>query len=331
MSDPSSDNKIIIKFEVHVPMTGGAPAVIMPQSVAQPAAVPPAAVPAPAPASGGPFLSCTELAGLAVGSSPRALAGVTLPVDTALVKVTTNSQTICVTHDQDSSILGVPVDVYVKVQPPAAPLPGVILADDTPPGLRAEPIGIGGSFYQWRHLAVPNVACAAPGTGVVLPSNRLLVWRKYNLLPFWTRESVLFQGECSTMTDCDDERIKHGFAETSQVIDTAPVALCTLVQGFGGALCQLNGRWLLIRKPGGTHATWSCGGDGHGTPRVELIADSCGCEPVKLRLSCAGVHALYSAPRKQFNPLGQSRFVRCGDPGALVGCDAPGELSVVPA
>jgi len=322
MSD-ASDNKILIKFEIHVPVGAGqTPVVVQPEALRQAAAPAPAAPPAPSPA----LMQ-------AVQSITMTPTSVTTPSGRAKVKVvgTNTSGVICVTNSNDTSTLGIPLNVYLNVVPLGVSLPAPPLSTATPDGVQAETVPAGSDYTNWKHEAVGGATCEPPSTGLPVCNNTLIVYRKYPGQSHWSRELIDFRGECSDVTDCESAT-NALLPVAAGPIDTVPDALQVIARGFGGALQILNGKWILrrLRQAAAGNLAWVSGGDGQHQPRAELRGNACGCDPVELSFACGGKRIVYRASREQFNPLGASRFVR-GDPSeALAGSECPSEMQVVP-
>ena len=222
MSD-ASDNKILIKFEIHVPTGAGQTPVVV-QSESSEAAVRASATPAPSPGLTQVSQSLTIV--------PTRL---TLPNGRAKVKIvgTNTVGVICVTNANDTSVLGIPLDVYLKVLPLGSPIPAPPLSTAIPDGVQAQTVPAGSDYTNWRHDAVPDAVCEPPSTGFPVCNNTLIVYRKYPGQSHWARELVDFRGECSNVTDCEaGTNIVLPIA--ARVLDTVPEAMEVIARGFGG-------------------------------------------------------------------------------------------------
>src|SRR5215204_2189169 len=159
MSD-ASDNKILIKFEIHVPVGAGQNSVVVqPEALRQAAAAAPAS---PAPAAPSPALMQV------VPSITMTPTSVTTPGGRAKVKVvgTNTSGVICVTNSNDTSTLGIPLNVFLNVLPLGSSIPAPPLSTATPDGVQAETVPAGGDYTNWKHDAVGGAICEPPSTGL---------------------------------------------------------------------------------------------------------------------------------------------------------------------
>lgn len=299
MSDHHDDNKVLIKFEIHVPLGVGVSPVIVNS--------PPGAV-APKPAHG----------------------GIDQPVACAKVKTTSpnTNGVICVSVTEAPDAFGrLPVDVYCKIISANDPIP----RDPTAAGVGAThvPPNSTGSYSNWHLNELGTAQCAWAGSCTELPFNELVVWRKYPSENFWTIEVRAFRGQCATTTDCS----YSAAGAVAQVFDTIPAAIEVISQGFGGKLEPLNGRWLLprVERTAAGEVIWSCGGDGESHPRVQLHGQSCGDQPMSLELACAGQRLVYTLERAAFRPLGENRFFWSRQESIPRDCSFPTQLVVIPA
>lgn len=312
-----SDNKILIKFEIHVPiLPGQKPEMI---GIAEPPCPPPLPsppIPAPSPAQ--------------VCPPKRRPAGVDLPCK---VKVTgTNlSGVICATASGEDPV---PSEVWLRIVAPGAPFSGPDTFNDTSPTPLGAPVMMGDppTYSSWQADAVPNALCATPGTGIICPENDLVIWRKCQGDPTFSVQIIRFRGECSATTDCEDKCRGTSSVAASRLIETMACAYRIEARGFGGPFAPLNGTWVVPRCPCAAegYAAWASGGDGVHEPRIDLHGKLCGCDPWELRLCCGKCHVVYTCARDKFNPLGASRFVWCGERTSLSECVFPTELRVVP-
>jgi len=170
----STDNTVVVKFEVHVPRNPcpcgeSAEAV----SVVQ---------------SGGKLFA--------------GLGGVTQPISQPLT-MTMHPGTIgsiCVTAQNDTDFFNnVCTDVWVMKIDPALPVP------TSPPGgaVQATRLGDGGtSFRDWKVANLQGIVCAWPNPGENYPLNYIAIWRKYPNLEFWTIETRGFRAKCANTTSC---------------------------------------------------------------------------------------------------------------------------------
>lgn len=344
MSD-NHDNKILIKFEIHVPVgAGSAPVVINPPDAAAPAAAAPAAAPAdqtppvaappaPGPPAPGPAPQ------IAIHSAKRliptvmnSLTSVSLP---SLVKVPGSSTTgeICVQAQQDSDpACGAPLEVWVAVHPPGADIPA------TPPtttATQATPVPAGGSFFNWKADPVPGAQCEWPasGTGVTHGArNELIIWRRYSGEAHWSIEVIIFRGLCNnTATDCTYFALPTAQL-AAQRLDTIPAALEVAARGFGGALARLNQTFRLthLDSPAPGVVQWASAGDGDKVARAVLTCRTSGdvCE-LLLEVDCKRI--IYRLPAAGFQPLSANRLVWSGLRDGLDNSKFPTEVPVIPA
>ena len=317
------ENKILIKFEIHVPVgAAGAPVVINPAPAAVPLSgasttVPNAAAPTVLPSQSQP------------GDRKTKSYAVVQPGDIARVKVSgTGSATgaICVTAANDTAPYGIRPDrvVCLVLSNASDPIP------HTPTGATGErdavPAAPSTDLTNWIVAELPDARCSA-GTGTNLPFNEVVIWRKFDGEDIWTVEVRGFRGTCATNTECED-------GGSSPVTADAAARVWELVaKGFSGVFSPVNGIWHLIgcrRSPQGSMA-WSSGGDGVSKPRIVLTSFGCGGKPMELAVSCAGHRLVYDVPHGRFNPLGSNRLQLSGNSRPPQGAIVPTELVVTPA
>lgn len=322
MSDPDDRNKILIKFEIHVPVGAGQAPVILnappsPPATPGPAAPPAVVEPPKAPAA---VHQVTQS-----GRIP-AMVGIIQPGATAQVKAGTNTTegVICVTaHETPDLWDRLPVDVYCKIVSPSEPIP----PDPTASGVNATRATQAeeGKWDNWKIDELGTAPCRWEGSGTGLPFSELVVWRRYPNETFWNLEVRSFRGKCTLLTFCEENAL--------HVFDTVPAVVELLANGFGNALGPLNGRWQLPRveqtAPGKT--AWSSGGDGVVSPRIQLHGPSCDGRTMSLELACGGKRLTYKLAATDFRPLGENRFRWCNQESPPRECSFPAELTVTPA
>lgn len=302
MSDPPTDNRILIKFEIHVPVHCGQPVAVVqgvPAGCGAPAQQSASVVPAPA-------------AAVPAAVPRRFLTSVDQPTDTALVKVTGTGATngaICVTASNDKDpFLRIPDSVYCRIVDVNATVGHNPAAD--PQAVAATPTGPSGSYLSWRIDLLSTANCAYGASGTNLPYNELVIWRRWTGDGFYTIEFKPFRGLCTNRTNCEPETAEE-FVIAGHMLDTVPRALEVKATGFTGTLSGLNGVWQVSRcdrvAPG--MVAWATGGDGVRAPRMDLFGKSCCSEPMELRVACSNQRLTYVCDRAQFNPLGANRFV----------------------
>lgn len=326
MSD-NHDNKILLKFEIHVPVGAGqAPVVINPPAAAPPAAPSAAAPPAQAAAPVAAHSANVVMMPTIVSS----LTSVSLP---SLVKVPGSSTTgeICVQAQQDSDpACGPPVEVWVAVHPAGADIPAV-----PPTATATQATAIGSSFSNWIANPVPGANCEWPasGTGVTHGArNELIIWRRYAGEPHWSIEVIIFRGICNNAgTDCTYFALPTAQL-AAQRLDTIPAALEVAARGFGGALVRLNQTFRLthLDSPAPGVVQWASAGDGDKVARAVLTcrtsADVC-----ELLLEVDGKRIIYRLPAAGFQPLSANRLQWSGRRDGLDNSKFPTEVPVTPA
>lgn len=259
-----------------------------------------------------------------------------MPPDPALVKVAGSgtSGSICASgSDPASASAGICTEVYLLVQQPNTPI-----SSSPPPGAVMTIPETDGS---WEYNGVPGASCAWLGTGVLLPENQLVVWKRWSNLPDYAISARSFHGQCSPRTNCDPiaevaRRSVGAMAvavPSREIVDTVPAAWDVKVQGFEGeGVTPFNGSWNLIQfrhtAPG--HLAWVTNGDSVLSPRVELFGQACGCTPFELRFSSRGCTISYRFHRENWNPVGINFSDTVMTSGLPAGAEFPGRVEVVP-
>lgn len=321
----SSADKIIIKLEIEIPSNCNPNGIVVSSPVVATKAefpnVAAAAEPVMRPVDPSRADGSIQAAEILTESSQSATIVIqNLPFGTGRVRTGfgtgtgTQTNVFCVKWNSDSSAgLGIPIDIRLLNLAIGAVVPGSATggfpSNQTPPGVQPQPQGPTGSpFFHWQHLTVPGGICGATGQ---LPWNKLIIYRKFTNADRWIPTEIWFQGLCSSTTGCETSIASDLSQQVSLagVIDTYPKAWAIDVQGFADELSPLNGHWVIPHTqsaPG--WKAWASGGDGYYQPRVDLFGETCGCNAFYLRLTCAGHHFVFEAPRHQFNPLSANRF-----------------------
>ena len=188
----------------------------------------------------------------------------------------------------------------------------------------------------WYFESISDATASAAGFGA---KNILAVWA----VPAGTGmvpeklQTINFFGSPATTTDCAlfagggqaGDSPGRGCLTAATMLATAPLMWTLMTDGFQVGRGLLNGFWNLhLNADAPGHFVWDNGGDGVGTPRVELRAEKPLVTSWRLTLRAGGDTVEYLRPAGEWNPLAANALhhVRNGHPAGAV----PPALTVTP-